>query len=415
MTQQKSRQKGKTIKVTITVVIVLLILGGIYADMTKKTPVQTATARQGTIRQYVEERARTSLPHVYHVTMPELGRINPIVLREGATVTNNQLITTLDKADLNDAMTEMNEVVDAMLNAYNASLAQIKASQTRQEFAKWLWDAQKQLYANAQTSELEEKKAQKEYLESEVSLEENQATSYAMKALYSATKLLPIYVNRRIKRTDITSPIDGVILKRYVWNEKVMQPGDPILDIGDLSQLQVTADILTEQAVTIAEGDDVEIYGETIGPKPIRGKVIRIKPEGFTKVSSLGVEQQRVPVIIEFNTDDIASLTKAGRTLGLEFRVHVRIFTAAADHAVIIPRTALFRGNGGIWQAFVIRNGKTERISLETGLVNDQDAQITKGLQAGDQVVIAPESTLKSGTRVAPQNIQAYPSAGSAG
>jgi len=401
MTNKPKRKYGKI----ITILIVILIIGwGTYSQLTRKTPVQTATAKKGTIRQYVDERARTTLPHVYHITMPENGRIQPISLTAGTVVTQGQVLATLDKADLADAMKESKEMVEAMMNSVNASLAQIKASQASVDFSKWLWNAQQELYAKEQTSEMTEKEAHKAFIESQVSLEEDQAISYAMKALYSATKLMPIYVARRLRRTDVTSPIQGVILKRYVWNEKVMQAGERLLDVGNLDALRVTADILTEEAVTIQAGDSVNILGETIGDKPIRGTVIKIKPQGFTKLSSLGVEQQRVPVIIEFQPDDLAELKKNGRTLGLEYRVRVRVFTDEKKETIIIPRTVLFRGDAGKWQAYAVRDGKTVLVDLEVGIVNNKDAEITKGLSAGDTVIVAPESSLKSGVRVVSTN-----------
>jgi len=396
-----TQPKRKMARYIVIAVVVVIVVGGIAAEVLKKTPVQTAKATQGTIRQYVEERARTTLPHVYHLTMPEQGRIRAITLMEGTVVTQDQVIATLDKDDLNDAMTSGNEMVEAMLNSYNASLAQIKAAETSKDFTEWLWGAQKTLYEKKQTSELEEKKAQKDFLESQVNLEASQSMAYSMKAMYAMTKLFPIYINRRLKRADITSPINGVVLHRYVWNEKVMQPGDRLIDIGNLDDLQVTADILTEEAVTISAGDDVEIYGETIGDHPIRGTVQRVKPQGFTKVSSLGVEQQRVPVVIDFNAGDVQKLKSADRSLGLEYRVRVRVFTDKADNAVIIPRTALFRGDDGSWQAYVVRKGKTELVTLEIGIVNNESAEVKSGLSAGDEVVIAPESSLKAGVRVA--------------
>ncbi len=392
--------KRRMVRVISIAVVVILIGGGLAAEMLKTTPVQTSKATQGTIRQYVEERARTTLPHVYHLTMPEQGRIRAITFKEGAPVQQGEIVATIEKADLKDAMTSCNEMVEATLNSYNASLAQIKSAQTSKEFNEWLWGAQKTLYEKKQTSELEKKKAQKDFLESEVSLEAAQQTAYAMKAFYAMTKLMPIYVNRRLKRTDILSPIEGIILQRYVWNEKVMQPGDSLIDIGNLDNLQVTADILTEEAVTISDGDAVEIYGETIGANPIHGTVQRIKPKGFTKTSSLGVEQQRVPVVIDFEARDLQALKTAGRSLGLEYRVRVRVFTDEATNAVIIPRTALFRGNDGSWQAYVVRKGKTELVTLEIGIVNNKNAEVKHGISEGDEVVIAPESSLKAGVRV---------------
>ncbi len=399
-----NKPKRKFGKIVIGIVVLLLVGLGAYTELTRKTPVQTAVASKGTIYQYIDERARTTLPHVYHITMPENGRIQPIVLTAGTAVKKGQVLATLDKADLENAMEESHDIVDAMMNAVKASVAQIKASQANVDFSEWLWEAQKKLYSKEQTSELVEKKARKDFLESKVELEQNHADSYSMQALYSATKLLPLYVGRRLKRTDVKSPVQGVILKRYVWNEKVMQAGDPLLDIGNLDAMRVTADVLTEEAVSIQVGDSVSIRGEAIGDTPVRGTVTQVKPQGFTKLSSLGVEQQRVPVIIDFQPDDLAILKRKGRALGLEYRVRVRVFTDKQKDAVIVPRTVLFRGNSGKWQAYVVQAGKTVLVDLEIGIVNDQNAEVTKGITAGDTVIVAPESTLKDGVLVVSTN-----------
>lgn len=394
----------KFVTIIIAIVAVLFVGWGIYADLTQKTLVQTAVASKGIIHQYIDERARTTLPHVYHITMPENGRIHPIKLTAGTVVKKDQVLATLDKADLEDAMSESKAIVEAMMNAVKASLAQIKASQANLDFTEWVWSAQRELFSKREASALVEKNAHRDFLESKVNLEKDNADYYAMQAYFSATKLLPLYVGRRLKRTDVQSPIDGIVLKRYVWNEKIMQAGDPLLDIGNLDELRVTADILTEEAVTIQVGDSVSIHGETIGDKPIRGTVMKVQPQGFTKLSSLGVEQQRVPVIIDFHPDDLAELKENGRTLGLEYRVRVRVFTDEKKDAVIIPRTVLFRGNTGKWQAYAVRAGKTVLVDLEIGIVNDRNAEISKGLSAGETVVVAPESTLKAGVLVESKN-----------
>jgi len=401
MTNKPKKKYGKIIGAAA---VILIVAWGIYSQITKKTPVQTAVAKTGTINQYVDERARTTLPHVYHITMPENGRIEPITLIEGTIVTQGQALVSLERADLLDAMKESKDIVLAMKNAVKASQAQIKASQANMEFSEWLWKAKQKLYKENAISETQEKDTHKIFIESQVDYEKDQSQSYAMQALYSIAKLLPIYVGRSLRRTDVKSPINGIVLKRYVWNKKVMQGGERLLDVGNLDALRVTADILSEEAVTIQSGDLVNIYGEAIGSKPIRGKVVRVKPQGFTKLSSLGVEQQRVPVIIEFHSDDMVELKKNGHVLGLEYRVRTRVFTAEKKNAVIVPRTVLFRGDAEKWQAYVVRNGKTVLTDLTVGIVNDNDAEIIKGINSGDTVVVAPESTLKSGVHVSENN-----------
>ncbi len=393
-------QKKKWVKPVVVAGIIAVILGGLYAEMSKSAPVNTATVSQGVIHQYVEERARTTLPHVYHLTMPDAGRVRPITLLEGTPVTNGQIVVTLEKDDLQDALQESQSIVTAMLNAVQSAQAQIKAGEAQKDFSKWVWDAQQKLFEQSQTSQLEAKKAQKDYLEADVDAQKNQSQAYAMEALLAACRLMPIYMNRQLKRTDLASPVDGIILKRYLWNEQVMQPGDRLVDIGNLNDLQITADILTEEAIAIQPDDTVEISGEVIGETPVKGRVIRIHPQAFTKTSSLGVEQQRVSVDIAFDPDDLKRLNEAGTHIGLEYRVQVRVDTATQNDALIIPRTALVRGNDGTWQVFRVNRGKAETVALKLGIVNNEQAQVLDGLQAGDTVIVAPDATLKNGLRV---------------
>ncbi len=397
MTKKKKRSPTKWI---VGIVIVIVIIVGAMLALNNVTPARVASVKKGNIHSYVEERARTSLPHVFHLTMPEQGRVLPITLKAGAAVKKDEIVAQLDPADLQDTVKEAKKVVSAMGNAVDASRSKIKASNASRDYAKWLWDAKKKLFAEKQVTELASKEARKSYVEADVAYRESQSIFHAMSAMNAAVKLIPIYVNRRLERTSITSPIDGVVLKRYVWDEKVLQAGEPLLDVGNLSDLEVTADILSEEVVDIKKGQRVEIYGEAIGDKPIIGTVTRIKPQGFTKLSSLGVEQQRVGVIIKFDEKAMAAFKETGRTLGLGYRVRVRIFTALKNDTMIVPRISLFRDNTGGWAAYVVRKNKAELVRVEVGLTNDTEAEIIRGLNIGDEVIVAPEATLTAGTRV---------------
>ena len=191
-----------------------------------------------------------------------------------------------------------------------------------------------------------------------------------------------------------------MVLKRLVQNRRVLPADAPLLEIGDLDELEVTADLLTEDAALVHAGQEVEIHGPGIGDRFIPGVVRQIKPEGMTKLSSLGVEQQRVAVIIDFDPDGLQKLKEQGRRLGLAFRVRVRIYTDRKEDARVVPRNALFRGEGGQWRVFAVRDGRAEPVPVSVGLQNDRESEILSGLEPGDTVVIAPPRTLESGTRI---------------
>ena len=125
----------------------------------------------------------------------------------------------------------------------------------------------------------------------------------------------------------------------------------------------------------------------------------RIYPAGFTKVSSLGVEQQRVKVIMRFEPDDWKRLREEN-DLGVDYRVRVRIYTAESSGALVIPRSALFRGANNDWRVFAVRGGKAHLQAVKVGLTNDNWVEIVGGLTENDQVILAPETNLTEGQRV---------------
>jgi HlyD family secretion protein len=333
--------------------------------------------------------------------MPLPGRIMPITVREGDAVTQGQVVATLEDVDWKEAAISAAEMLVAMKNAVDASRAEIKASQARLDYNEWVRNANKKAVETDAIGEKEMRQSEWQFLDAKVKSEESQANYHAINAIYAITKLLPPVVDRNLKRTQVHSPVDGVILKRHVWNEKTMMPGEALLDIGNLTDLEVTADILTEEAVRVQAGDTVIIFGEAIGNEPIHGTVRRVRPEAFTQISSLGVEQQRVAVEIAFTPEDLQALKQRGRTLGLHYRVRVRIITDEKSQALLIPRTALFRGPDGNWASFKLVQNRVQRVPLTIGLMNDLQAEVLSGLQQGDLVVVAPESTLTEGMKVA--------------
>lgn len=395
--------KNKNGKTGIRIVIGLLVIAGIgmvaFRELTKGVTVRSARASEGAIASYVEERAYTSLPHIYHITMPMQGRIEPIEVQEGDSVTEGQLVARIENLDWLDASRQMDELVSAMGSAVKASAAEIKASEARTAFTEWVWKANEGAAGKA-VSEQEKRRSRWDYLDSVVKTEESTASFHAMDAFLRVTRIMQPYVKRNLERTTVKCPVAGVVLKRHVWNERMMNPGEPLLDIGDLGQLEITAEILTEQAVGIEPGDRVDILGETVGNAPMKGTVRRVEPEAFTKLSSLGVEQQRVNVKISFDADDFAAYTESGRSLGLHYRTRVRIITDEKEQVVRIPRTALFRDSGGGWATYRIEEGRARLTTLQIGLANDRIAEVIDGLGAGDVVIDAPESAIVDGTRV---------------
>ncbi len=212
--------------------------------------------------------------------------------------------------------------------------------------------------------------------------------------LAEATAALQIE-KRNLERATVASPIDGVVLHLFETHLQYLGPGTPLLTIGDLDSLEVVAEVLTERAMRISPGDAVEITGEGLTEGPIAGKVLRVWPAGFKKISSLGVEQQRVNVTI--------APAKRPPQLGVDYRAEVRIFYGNAENAVILPRTLLFRGPEGDWMVMTVRGGYTRLQPVKVGLMNDDEAQILEGVTAQDDVVARPSREIEPGMKVRTQ------------
>jgi HlyD family secretion protein len=194
------------------------------------------------------------------------------------------------------------------------------------------------------------------------------------------------------RAVEIVAPVSGVVLKRLRESESVVPVGEPILEIGEPSRIEIVADFLSTDAVRIQPGAPVLVEGWG-GSNPLTGRVRRIEPAGFMKVSALGVEEQRVNVLIDF--DDTAAASR----LGDGYRVEVRVVVWQADDVVKVPVGGLFR-RGTDWATFSIEGERVTLQSVELGQRTDVDAQVVKGLSAGQTVVLHPPDTLTDGALI---------------
>ncbi|HEV2548806.1 MAG TPA: HlyD family efflux transporter periplasmic adaptor subunit [Stellaceae bacterium] len=190
----------------------------------------------------------------------------------------------------------------------------------------------------------------------------------------------------------IRSPVTGRVLKIVQESEAVVRAGTPLIEVGDPLDLDIVADLLSSDAVQISAGAPVVIDGW--GGTPIRGRVTRVDPAGFLKVSALGIEEQRVHVTIDFV--DPAELWSR---LGHDYRVVVHVTVWNADDALTLPIGALFR-SGGSWAVFAVREGRARVAPIEVRHRNSRVAEVVSGLSAGDSVILHPSDRIANGVRI---------------
>lgn len=442
-------------------VAILAVAGAAYSSISRGVSVEAAKVSRGDIREYVDEEAKTRLADTYLMTMPYNGRISAIDLVEGSPVTKGQSIAQIVPldSDLNVAgaqaavdrlkasirenddssvettgLQQTLSFVESMNRTVEAAAARVKSGEAKLNYAERNLARTRKL--NSQNpkakSDDELEQAQVSQVESSVNYQQDVLVHRAVEAIRAATALMPTAVRQYIQRKNLShdvlakqlaeaevalqqaerdaergrmvSPVDGVVLERAVSNEGQLPAGTLLLRIGRWEDLEVEADVLSQEVVNVKPGQSVDLSGPAIGTPVAHGKVERVYPAGFTKVSSLGVEQQRVKVIVKFLPDDLQRL-RSERDLGVDYRVMVRIFTAEKSNALLVPRSAVFRGPTGDWRLYAIRSGRAKLQSVKLGLSNDEQAEIISGVEAGELVILAPETNLVDGQSVSPHGI----------
>jgi len=191
----------------------------------------------------------------------------------------------------------------------------------------------------------------------------------------------------------ILSPVDGIVLGRLRESEAVVPAGEPLLEIGDPQDLEIVADYLSRDAVRIRRNQRVliERWG---GEGVLEGRVRRVEPSGFTKISALGVEEQRVNVVV-----DLSDPPEVWEGLGDGFRVETRVVVWEGEKVIKIPTGALFRRQDS-WAVFAVVDGKAQLRLVEVGERNARAVQILSGVETGDEVIVHPSDAVSDGKRV---------------
>jgi HlyD family secretion protein len=194
----------------------------------------------------------------------------------------------------------------------------------------------------------------------------------------------------------ILAPITGYVLHVQEESARIIAPGAPIMEVGDPTDLEAEIELLSSDAVGVQPGAEVSIE-QWGGEVPLRGEVTVVEPGGFTKISALGVEEQRVKVRVNF-----VEPFPAGKTLGDRFRVEARIVVWKNAAVLQVPTGALFR-RGGDWMTFVFDGGKARLTKVEIGHNNGVSAEVRSGLAAGQRVILHPPDTVADDAAVRPR------------
>jgi HlyD family secretion protein len=382
----------------------VLVVGAILVAALWPEAVEVDVARVGTgpLEVTIDEEGQTRVHERFVISAPVAGRLQRIELEPGDAVERGTVLVRLTPADPSLLDVRTRAELGAAVEAARAAVGQARA--VRDRAAATLERARATL-RRQQSLEAAGAVARDVLEESETAVrtgeEELRAAEFSLARAEYDLQLARARVQQpggHGRTIEIRAPIEGLVLRLHRESEAVVPAGEPLLEVGNAGHLEVIADLLSTDAVRVSPGDAVLIEQWGDG-RPFQGHVRRVEPSGFMKVSALGVEEQRVNVVIDF--DDPAG---AGRVLGDAFRVEVRIIVWREADVVKVPVGSLFR-RGDDWAVFAVEDGRARLRIVEIGRQNGVEAQILKGVEPAQPVVLHPPDTLADGMRVAERTV----------
>lgn len=348
--------------------------------------VETAVIDRGDVRQDLEEEGRVRIRDVYTLTAPVGGLLQRVELRAGDPVKSGDIVATIVPASpsLLDARTEK-EAAAAILSARSA-LAMAEADE---RLARTENDRTSQLFAHGFASKAALDRSQAALLSAAASVSQRKAD--LQRALAAASRPAS-----RMKKTEIRSPAAGRVLQVLQESETTVPSSSAILDIGDPTKIEIVAEYVSQDAGLMREGACAMV--QIPGGREIAARVKTIEPFARTKVSALGVEEQRVNIVLDLE----GGAPAAG--LGHGYRVDVRVALFERSEALRVPTDALIRNNNGDWAIFRVVNGRTLRTAVRIGGGDDRFREVVEGLHEGDEVVLFPDDSLKDRALVTRSN-----------
>ena len=369
--------------------------------------VELGVVARGPLTVHVVEEGKTRIRNRFVVAAPVAGQMKRVPLKPGDEVTAGKtVLTTIEPALAPLLDPRARTQAEARVKAAEAGrLRAIEASdmaKTAEKFALANWERTK----NIKTGSVSDNDRDNSERDAEMKQREVRAADFALKVAEfeleqakaalmqldapgsEAGAIIPVY-----------SPVSGRVLKVMQESAMVVSPGTAILEVGDPADIEIEAEILSRDAVAIKPGADtfIEQWG---GAEPLKARVRRVEPAAFTKVSALGVEEQRVIVL-----SDLVNPPAEAQKLGDRYRVEVRVAVWHSDDVLLVPAGALFR-EGSAWMTFTFDQDKAKKVSLEAGHSDGRMTEVLSGLPAGTRVLLHPPDTVKDGVAVKSREVK---------
>lgn len=389
----KKPETRTLIYLAIATVIVVVIVMAFLPD---PVPVDTAIVERGPMQVTIDEKGETRVRDRFTVTAPVAGNLRRIELREGDHVASGDTVAVIEPLPLDQ---RQRQEVSAEVSAAESSVGEARAIAARAESALSLAQSERsRTAALAREGVVSEEVLERAETAEETARDELAAARERVRV--SVARLEAARAGLLSGRSagnggliEVSSPVSGEVFAIPDRSGRVVQPGERLLEISNAGQIEVVIEMLSNEAVRVDAGDPV-IIEDWGGDEPLRGSVRLVEPSGFTKISALGIEEQRVNVIVD--------LEEAPPSLGDGYRVEARVLVWSAEDVLQVPISTLFRRNDQ-WALFVVEGDTVVVREVEIGHQTDLAAEILSGLKEGDVVVLHPSNALSEGATVAPR------------
>ena len=387
-----------------TVIAGIIVVALAWSFAPRPVMVDLVEVRPGPLMVTLDEEGETRVHDVYSLSVPVAGRVQRIESHVGdPVVANETVLAQIEPGDPSFLDPRSEAQARAMIQSAEAArdlaAAAVKDAEAQYEFARAEYARMQELVIEGSVSKRDLDSAERDYKARRAGLDTARAAlqvqNYELE-LARAQLVSPLQTQGAQEECEcipITAPVSGRILQIADRSERVVREGDMLMQIGDPGDLEIVVDYLSMDAVKIEAGQRVMIENWG-GDEPLEGRVRLVEPFGFLKISALGIEEQRVNVIIDFVNDE------GWERLGHGYQVETRVVLWESDAVLAVPLTALFR-DGHDWALFVEEDRRANLRHVETGQRDGVIAEIRDGLEAGDRVVAHPSDRITDGVRIA--------------
>ncbi len=380
-------------------VLVVVLLG--FAFRPQPVAVDAADVQRGPMQVTVRDEGRTRVRDEFVVSAPVAGRLLRVPFKAGAHVRAGDTVARIEPgapAFLDRrALAEARAAAESAAAAVDAALAEAERAEEQLRFARTELERAERLRERDLTSTEVVDRARLELRSAEsthaAAIQSVRMREAELEAAQSRL-MQPGADAAEGDAVDVSAPVSGRVLRVMQESESIVAAGAEIMSLGDPNELEVVVEMLSTEAVRISPGDEVVIDNFGDAERSLEGRVRYVEPYGFVKVSALGVEEQRVNVIVDFEAPP-----EEWAALGHGYRVQAAVVVWQDDDVVRVPVAALFRSSGQ-WAVFRVESGTARLTPVEIGRDNGRDAQVVSGLEARETVILYPGEQVGDGARV---------------